>query len=302
MNSDLYSALGLKHNATDDEIRQAYRKLAKQYHPDRNPGSKQAEEKFKKISSAYAILGDPKKRKRYDSGEIDAAGHDKPGAYYQDFGGMGGMRGRGGHDYADFGDIFSEIFGRTRDARGQFQMRGMDFRYTLEVDFLEAVNGVKKRVKLPEGDELDVGVPAGVDTGDVLRLKGKGEPGVGGGQAGDALVELRVRPHPYFERQGDDILLELPLSIDEAVLGAKVEVPTIEGRVTLSVPPGASGGQTLRLRGRGVKNAQTHTTGDQLVKLKVVLPSQIDPQLTAFMEQWRQAHAYDPRARLKETL
>jgi DnaJ-class molecular chaperone len=299
MNSDLYAALGLKHGASDDDIRQAYRKLAKQHHPDRNPGDKSAEEKFKKISSAFAILGNPDKRKRYDAGEIDAAGHDRPGGYYQD---AGGARGRGAHDYADFGDIFSEIFGRSRDARGQFQMRGMDFRYTLEIDFLEAVNGVKKRVKLPEGDELDVGVPAGMDTGGVLRLKGKGEPGVGGGPAGDALIELRVRPHPFFERQGDDISLELPVTIDEAVLGGKVEVPTIEGRVTLSIPKGASGGQTLRLRGKGVKNSQTRMVGDQLVKLKLVLPAKIDAELAAFMEEWRQAHAYDPRAKLKETL
>jgi DnaJ-class molecular chaperone len=299
MNSDLYAALGLKHSASEDEIRQAYRKLAKQYHPDRNPGDKAAEEKFKKVSSAFAILGNPDKRKRYDAGEIDAAGHERPGAYYQD---MGGMRGRGAHDYADFGDIFSEIFGRSRDARGQFQMRGMDFRYTLEIDFLEAVNGVKKRVKLPEGDELDVGVPAGVDTGDVLRLKAKGEPGVGGGAAGDALIELRVRSHAFFERQGDDILLELPVTIDEAVLGGKVEVPTIEGRVTLSIPKGASGGQILRLRGKGVNNSRTRTQGDQLVKLKVVLPSTIDANLAAFMEQWQKVNAYDPRAKLKETL
>ncbi len=296
MTQDLYAILGLKRGASDDDIRQAYRKLAKQYHPDRNPGDKRAEEMFKKISGAFAILGNPEKRKRYDAGEIDASGNERAaGYYYRDYSGPP----RGGSDpFGDYSDLFGDLFGRGTG--GRFSMRGMDFRYTLEIDFLEAAKGLKKRIRLPEGDELDVSVPAGVDTGHILKLRGKGEPGVGGGPPGDALIELRIRPHPVFERQGDDILMELPVTIDEAVLGAKVEVPTIDGRVTLSIPKGASSGQVLRLRGKGIKNAQTKATGDQLVKVKIVMPSMIDPELEAFMARWRESHAYDPRAKLRE--
>ncbi len=301
MERDLYAILGLKRGASDDAIRQAYRKLAKEYHPDRNPNDKQAEEKFKKVSAAFAILGNPDKRKRYDAGEIDATGQERPHAYAgSDFGGFRYST----EGFGDYSDLFSDIFGRPsgRSRSGRFSMRGMDFRYTLDIDFLEAVNGLKKRIKLPEGDELDVTVPAGVNTGDVLRLKGKGEPGVGGGPPGDALIELRIRPHAFFDRNGDDILLELPVTVDEAVLGAKVEVPTIDGRVTLSIPKGASSGQMLRLRGKGVRNAQTRHTGDQLVKVKIVMPPHIDAELAEFMEGWRERHAYDPRARLKLAL
>lgn len=305
MEKDLYAILGLKRGASDDAIRQAYRKLAKEYHPDRNPNNKQAEEKFKKVSAAFAILGNPERRKRYDAGEIDEKGQERSRAYAGgDFGGYRYST-EGYGDYSDlFGDVFGDVFGRAagRTRSGRFSMRGMDFRYTLDIDFLEAVNGMKKRIRLPEGDELDVVVPAGVKTGDVLRLRGKGEPGVGGGPPGDALIELRIRPHAFFERDGDDILLELPVTIDEAVLGAKVEAPTIHGRVTLTIPKGASSGQMLRLRGKGVQNAQTRHTGDQLVKVKIVMPSRIDAELSDFMERWRERHAYDPRARLKETL
>jgi DnaJ-class molecular chaperone len=296
MDKDLYAILGLKRGASEDAIRQAYRKLAKQYHPDRNPGDKAAEEKFKKISAAFNVLGSPDKRKRYDAGEIDEAGQERP-AYSSSYG-YGD-----GNPFGDYADIFGEVFGRGGRpgggmGGGRFQMRGMDFRYTLEVDFIEAVNGMKKRVKLPEGDELDVAVPAGVDTGFTLRLKGKGEPGVGGGPAGDALIELKVRPHPYFEREGDDILLDLPITIYEAALGAKVEAPTITGRVTLTIPKGATSGQTLRLRGKGVVNAQTKGPGDQLVRLKVVMPPKIDEALAEFLREWSEGHAYDPRAKL----
>lgn len=298
MDNDLYRTLGVKRNATHDEIRGAYRKLAKEYHPDRNPGNKEAEEKFKHISAAFDILGDPDKRKRYDSGEIDGGGRDT--------GAGGGYRYRPSENFGDFGDIFGDFFGRTGPAgghgRGGFNMRGMDYRYNLEIEFLEAVNGLKKRVLLPEGETLDINVPSGVVQGQVLRLKGKGGPGAGRGQAGDALIELRIKPHSFFEREGDDIITELPIGIHEAVTGAKVEVPTIDGRVTLTIPRGASSGQLLRLRGKGVKNAQTGNTGDQLVKLSIVMPQRIDRELLEFMENWRELHAYDPRAKLKEMI
>jgi DnaJ-class molecular chaperone len=169
--------------------------------------------------------------------------------------------------------------------------------YRMEVDFLEAVNGASRRVTMPDGNQLDLTIPPGVRDGQVLRLKGKGAPGIGGGPPGDALVEIGVRPHPLFERQGDDIVMELPITIDEAVLGAKVEVPTVTGRVALTVPKGASSGQVLRLKGKGVKRARG--AGDQLVRLKVVMPRTVDPDLEGFMRTWRETHSYDPRADLR---
>jgi DnaJ-class molecular chaperone len=303
MSQDLYQLLNVKRSASPDEIRTAYRKLAKEYHPDRNPGNKAAEEKFKLISAAFNILGDPEKRRKYDSGEIDAGGRETGGFYS----GGGDYRTRSSENFGDFSDIFGDFFGRTGTASsagpgGGFNMRGMDYRYHLEVDFLEAVNGIKKRVLLPEGETLDIGVPSGVVQGQVLRLKGKGGPGVGRGQAGDALIELKIRPHAYFEREGDNILLELPVALYEAVLGAKIEVPTISGRVAVSVPKGASSGQTLRLRAKGVRNAQTGNTGDQLIKLCIVLPDRVDRELFDFMEEWAGKHPYNPRAKLKEPI
>ena len=226
MDQDLYRTLGVSRGASHDEIRGAYRKLAKEFHPDRNPGNTAAEEKFKRVSAAFDILGDPEKRKKYDAGQIDGNGRENAGGFYGD-----GRHGRY-KPGEDFNDIFGDMFGRS--AGGGFNMRGMDYRYHLEIDFLEAVNGIKKRVLLPEGETLDINVPSGVIQGQVLRLKSKGGPGVGRGQAGDALIELKIRTHPYFEREGDDIILDLPITVDEAILGGKVEAPTIDGRVSLT--------------------------------------------------------------------
>jgi DnaJ-class molecular chaperone len=302
MDHDLYRVLGVKRSATQDEIRGIYRKLAKEFHPDRNPGDKASEERFKQISAAFDVLGDPEKRKRYDSGEINSSGQETGR------GPSSGHRYRTSDNFGDFGDIFGDFFGRGSGGSGQgahpgggFNMRGMDYRYNLEVEFLEAVNGVKKRVLLPEGETLDIAVPSGVVQGQTLRLKSKGGPGVGRGQAGDALIELKIKTHPFFERDGDDIILDLPIGIHEAVMGTKVEAPTINGRVSLSIPKGASSGQTLRLRGKGVKNTQTSNVGDQLVRLRIVMPQRIDRELIEFMENWSELHAYDPRVKLKET-
>lgn len=303
MDKNLYSVLGVQRSASHDEIRAAYRRLAKEYHPDRNPGNNAAEENFKRVSAAFDVLGDPDKRRKYDAGEIDASGRDT-GGFYGDPGGRGGTY-RPSDNFGDFGDIFGDFFGRTSAPPGGgrgFNMRGMDYRYHLEIEFLEAANGVKKRVLLPEGETLDINVPSGVVQGQVLRLKGKGGPGVGRGQPGDALIELKIRPHQHFERDGDDIILTLPITIYEAGLGAKVEAPTINGRVAITVPRGASSGQILRLRSKGVKNAQTGNSGDQLVKLSIVLPQRIDPDLQDLMEKWAEDHSYNPRAKLKEMI
>jgi DnaJ-class molecular chaperone len=170
-------------------------------------------------------------------------------------------------------------------------------RYTLEIDFTEAVQGAKKRVTMPEGGVLDLTVPEGVTDGQVLRMRGRGQPGMGEGEPGDALVEVRVRPHRDFKRDGDDITLEIPITIDEAVLGAKVEVPTVSGRVQLTIPKGTSSGQVFRLKGKGVRNLTTGATGDELVTVRIVLPETIDDSLSYFLTEWRQKHRYDPGRR-----
>lgn len=287
---DPYEVLGVARNATDEEIRRAFRKLAKELHPDLNPQDKTASDRFKKVSAAYEILGDPPKRQLFDSGQIDARGEPRRG--YQQSG--GGSHFGGGFG---FGDIFEEMFSSRRNggaARTSFVRRGSDVRYTLEVDFVEAVTGVKKRVTLPEGGVLDLSVPEGVNDGQVLRLKGKGGPGAGGAEAGDALVEIKVRPHPKFRRVDNDIHLDLPVTIDEAVLGGKIEVGTINSRVQLTLPKGTSGGRVFRLKGKGVRNRQTGQTGDQLVTVRIVLPAEIDDELSYFFTVWRQKNRYDP--------
>jgi len=293
--TDPYETLGVAKTASAEEIQKAYRQLAKKLHPDLNPGDKSAEEKFKDVSAAYDLLSDPEKRGRYDRGEIDAQGVEKPQRrYYRDF----ADRGETGpftsdQGYADLNDadILSEIFGR----RGaNMKMRGGDVRYHLAVDFLSAVNGAKPQLALPDGSEITVTIPPGTRDGQVLRLKGKGRPGYNGGEPGDALIEIVVRPHPQFTRKDDDIHLELPISLAEAVLGGKVKAPTPSGAVMLSVPKGANTGTTLRLRGKGVPKANGGH-GDQYVTLKVVLPDKPDSELEEFIERWSKAKAYDPR-------
>jgi len=303
MVEDPYKVLGVPRTASEEEIRRTYRKLAKELHPDLNPSNQaSAEERFKKVSAAYDIVGDPEKRKQYDRGEIDANGeqrrtYQRAHAGGSPFGGRGSA-GRPGEDFG-FGDIFSDLFGSMRGGRSAdtgmpFRVRGQDVRYTLEVDFLEAVNGTTKRVTMPEGGVLDLNVPEGVADGQVLRLRGKGGLASRGGEPGDALVEVRVRPHAQFKRSGDDITLDLPIAIDEAVLGGKVEVPTISGRVQLTIPKGTSSGRVFRLKGKGVRNGTTGTTGDQLVSVYIVLPDKIDDELSYFLSEWRLKHRYNP--------
>src|SRR5262245_44333417 len=308
MAEDLYSVLSVPKTASAEDITKAYRKLAKKLHPDLNPGDKAAEEKFKKVTAAYDILGDAEKRGRYDRGEIDASGQETPQQrYYREYaGGEDGARYRSTAGFEDigafsdmFGDLFGERGGMRRGRRGaRFSMRGSDAQYRLDVDFLDAVNGTKTRITLPDGGTLDVTIPAGVADGQVLRLRRKGNPGIGEDEPGDALIEIHVRPHPVFKREGNDIVVEVPITFDEAVLGGKIEVPTIGGRVFATVPPGSNTGQTFRLKGRGIKTKGS--AGDQLVKLSIILPDRIDDDLKRFAETWREAHRYDPRRKLKE--
>jgi DnaJ-class molecular chaperone len=300
MAEDLYEILGVSRRATDEEIRSAFRKLAKANHPDLNPGNAAAAERFKKINAANDILSDPEKRRQYDAGEIDAKGEPRRPQWGRTAGARRGAEARSGaaHGFDDFSfaDIFSDVFGTGPGRREwrSYPSRGQDLRYSLEIDFLEAVLGAKKRVTLPDGGVLDLSVPEGVMDGQVLRLKGKGAPGGPGGEPGDALVEIKIRPHPEFRREGDDILLELPISIDEAVLGGRVEVPTPTGRVQLTIPKGTSSGRVFRLKGKGVRS-RGGNVGDQLVTVKIVLPPEIDESLSYFFSEWRQKHGYDPR-------
>jgi DnaJ-class molecular chaperone len=295
-----YEVLGVKPDASADEIRKVYRKLAKQFHPDLNPGKPEAEERFKAVSSAYDLLSDPEKRARYDRGEIDESGAERPQrAYYRSY--AEGAAGRkyqpeGEMDLGDLEDLFAAFgSGRGQRRRGGegFKARGADRHYTLTVDFVEAATGGKQRLSLAPEEWLDVTIPAGIDDGQVLRLRGKGGPGFGGGPAGDALIEVHIAPHPLFHRDGDNIRIELPVSLAEVVLGARVPVPTITGPVTMTIPKGSDTGSQLRLRGKGIQ--RKGNPGDQYVTLKVVVGQTSDPELAEFLEKWAPQHPFNPR-------
>jgi DnaJ-class molecular chaperone len=294
---DPYEILGVARTASPEDIRKAYRRLAKTLHPDLNPGNKDAEERFKELSGANDLLSDPDKRQRFDSGEIDASGAEKPRQrFYKDY----AAEAPAGHpyenhsgfaDFAETDDIFAELL--RRQAQAARRAPGEDLHYRLAVDFLDAVNGATKRLTLPDGGTLDVTIPSGIEEGQTLRLRGKGAPSRGEGEAGDALVEITVNPHRFFVRHGDDIHLELPVTVSEAVLGARVRAPTPTGPVTLTVPKGSNTGTILRLKGKGVPRRGGH--GDELVKLKVMLPTEPNPELEAFLSSWTPGTSYDPR-------
>jgi DnaJ-class molecular chaperone len=295
-----YELLGVKPDASPDEIRKAYRKLAKQLHPDLNPGKPEAEARFKSVTAAYDLLSDADKRARYDRGEIDETGAERPQYSYRPHaeGAHGWKYSSQEMDPADLEDLFamfgSGMRGGARRGRGQgFQVPGGDRLYTLTVDFAEAAAGVKKRLSLAPDNALDVTIPPGIDDGQVLRLRGKGDPGVGGGPPGDALIEVHIAPHPHFRRDGDNILLDLPVSLSEAVLGGRVTVPTVTGPVTMTIPKGSVAGAQMRLRGKGIQ--RRNAAGDQIVTLKVVIGAPGDAELAAFLEGWAQKHQTDPR-------
>jgi len=311
---DPYQELGVSRGASADEVRKAFRKLAKQNHPDTNPDNKAAEERFKRVSAAFDILGDVDKRKKFDAGEIDADGRETmrgfgggPGAggpWGRAPGGGGGPQGgfrAEGFENIDLSDLFGDILGRgggrgPGGARGGggFQPRGADVRARLDIDLEEAILGAKKRIAFSDGRTLDVTIPKGAVDGRVLRLKGEGQPGRAG--PGDALIELAVKPHPVFRREGEDLVMDLAVSVPDAVLGGKVEAPTPEGPVTLTVPKGSNSGSRLRSKGRGLTTA-AGKRGDLFARLVVTLPEAADPDLIAFAEGWRKARPYAPKRR-----
>jgi DnaJ-class molecular chaperone len=305
---DLYATLGVARDASAEDIRKAYRGLAKQHHPDLNPGNKTAEERFKAVASAYDILSDADKRARYDRGEIDASGAEvqpeRP--FYRGYaeGAQGGryrQSGGPGPEMSedDLGDLFEDLFANAREAHGNSPRRGRDHGYTITIDFLDAVTGATKRLALPDGKGLDVRIPPGIEDGQTLRLKGQGSPGRNGGPAGDALIEIHINPHRYFRREGRDVHVELPVSVSEAVLGGKIAVPTPTGPVTMTVPKRSDTGTVLRLRGRGVAGHAGQPAGDEFVTLKVVV-SDADEALETFLRGWSAGHSFDPRRSMME--
>ncbi|MGH7045927.1 MAG: DnaJ C-terminal domain-containing protein [Stellaceae bacterium] len=301
-----YQVLGVKPAAGADEIRKAYRKLAKQLHPDLNPGKPEAEARFKSVSAAYDLLSDADKRARYDRGEIDESGAERPRYSYRPH--AEGAEGwkyqpQGEMDLGDLEDLFAAFGSAGRGPGGQrgpgargganFRARGGDRSFAMTIDFAEAANGARKRLSLAPEEWLDVTIPPGLTDGQVLRLKGKGGPGFGGGEPGDALIEVHVAPHPLFRRDGDDIRIELPVSLAEAVLGARVTVPTVTGPVTMTIPKGSDTGTVLRLRGKGIQRRRN--PGDQYVTLQVAIGPGNDAELAEFVEKWAARHPFDPR-------
>ena len=315
MAADPYSILGVARGASEKDIKSAYRKLAKELHPDRNKDNPKAAEKFSDITRAYDLLSDKDKRARFDRGEIDIDGNPAmpfgmggagQGGFGGGFrGGQGGFRaqdfegfgGGGGAEGIDLGDIFDGLFGGGRGggtgggfggqgARRGAPPKGANVQYRLQVSFTDAATRATQRITLSDGKTIDLKLPAGVDNGTQMRLSGKGEAGPGG--AGDAIVTIEVGGHPFFRRDGDNIRIDLPVSLDEAVHGAKVRVPTVEGPVVLTIAPGSSSGKTLRLKDKGFAR-KSGGRGDQLVTLEVRLPSD-DADLAQRLEGWK-----DPR-------
>ena len=311
--ADPYSILGVSRSASEKEIKSAYRKLAKELHPDRNKDNPKAAERFSEVTGAYDLLSDKDKRAQFDRGEIDGEGN--PTAPFGFGGGGGGFGGQGhpgagGFDFrsggggGDFSDIFEGLFGGGGERQGGggfgggFGRRhapppqGANVAYRLAVDFVDAATRATQRITLQDGKTIDVKLPAGVEDGTQMRLKGKGEAGPGG--AGDAILTIEVRRHSFFTRDGDDVRLDLPISLIEAVKGGKVKVPTVDGPVMLSIPAGSTSGKTLRLKGKGF-TTKADGRGDQFVTLMIDIPAD-DAALQAFAADWQDER--NPRAAL----
>jgi DnaJ-class molecular chaperone len=310
---DPYDVLGVSRKASEAEIKKAFRTLAKKHHPDTHANDPKAVKKFQEISAAYEVVGDKEKRAQYDRGEIDEAGQPKgfnPGAHgYEGFRARPGGKGPGGFDFHWTGagpgggggsaeDIFADIlgsFGGGKSRKPQPQ-KGADLQFTTSISLQEAAQGSTRRVMLGER-QLEVRIPSGVKDGQQIRLRGQGNPGERGGPPGDALITVSIAAHPYLVRDGLDLRMDLPITLKEAVLGAKVNAPTLTGEVALTVPPHSNTGKVLRLKGKGLPGAAGEPSGDLYIKLVVALPDSPDPKLDAFVKGWDAA--YDPRAKLK---
>ncbi len=297
MAEDPYKVLGLKKDATEKQIKAAFHKVAKTSHPDLNPGDKKAEERFKAAANAHDILSDPGKRARFDRGEIDGGGQEAPprGYYRQHAEAPAGNRYNANFSEDELSDLLSGMFRNGERPGSARHSKGRDSRYSLPVSFVQAARGGPQRLMLPEGGEIDVQIPPGTATGTVLRLRGKGGPGT---PPGDALIEVEVGPHPFFTRDGQDIHLDLPVSVPEAVLGGRVTVPTITGSVTMSIPEGSDTGTKLRLRGKGIPGHGGRAAGDAFATLRVI----IGPVDQALRDAMRDRPPFDPRREMLSTL
>ena len=301
---DLYALLGVERDADEDTIRKAYRKLARRYHPDVNPGDAPAEERFKAVSEAYAVLSDPQRRAAYDEfGEISLeAGFDADEArsareafgarFGGGFAGSAGFPGEEAYHYGGLEDLLGDLFSRRGWSEGPRARRGPDLEAELELDFMDAVNGGERRITLmrPRADgsaapeTVTVRIPAGVSDGGSIRLRGKGGEGLGGGPAGDLNARIRIRPHPVFRREGRDVYFDLPVSVREATLGAQIKVPTLGGHVTLNVPAGTDSGARLRLRGKGVSDPGGGPPGDLYAVVQIRVPKDLPPDAVEAVE------------------
>ena len=319
---DPYEVLGVSKGASEAEVKSAFRRLAKKLHPDANKSDPKAATRFAELNAAYEIVGDDAKRKAFDRGEIDAEGKPRFQGGFEGFGarpGAGGahphfetftwgsdgfqqQRGGGG---GGFEDILRGMFGGRAGARGAGGFRqqfepddfaqpagGRDMQAALTISLEDVASGAKKRVHLPTGKEVELKIPEGITNGQQIRLKGQGWPGPAG--AGDALITVTIAPHPLFTMDGDDLRLDLPVTLYEAVLGAKVRVPTLEGPVELAIPAGTSSGRTFRLKGKGL-GRKKDGRGDLMATVRIVLPEGSDGDLTELMRKWREAKPYDPR-------
>ena len=362
---DYYEVLGIKKNALASEIKKAYKKLARKFHPDVNPGDKAAENKFKEISEAYAVLNDAEKRKKYD-----ALGHQAFGAGFDPFSYSGGRGNRGGFgsSFGGFSDIFSEIFGESAGGRSQRRgpAKGRDIQYPMEISFEDSIKGLQTELRIskqslcptcngsgakpgsvsstcpkcngsgkvsvggsffnmaepcrqcngtgsynpslcpncsgkktvPTTEKISVKIPAGVDNGSKVRLSGKGEPGINGGPNGDLYIITRIRPHKFFERKGDNIYCQVPITVTEAALGAKITVPTIEGKASMKVPPGTQSGQKFRLSGKGVPSLKSGIRGDQFIEVKIVMPKDLSEESKDILKKFSILTDFNPRQNL----
>jgi len=316
---DYYDILGVKKGVKEDELKKVYRTLAKKYHPDKNKGNKDAENRFKEISEAYAVLSDKEKREQYDrlGSEAFGPGGANPfaGFDFSEFMSSGGAGGRGRRAGSgagrsrtvDFSDIFGDLFGGGgggRGARVEYeprQMRGSDIEAETTIEFRDAVLGTTIELHFSDGRPVKVRIPEGVSDGQRLLIRGKGEPGPGGGPPGDLHLIVHVRAHPFFERRGDNIYIDLPVTVGEAIKGAEIEVPTIHGSVRARIPPKTQGGQTFRLTGKGVKRKGAKP-GDEYYKVQIQVPRDIPPEGTSVVDQMESYYPESPRANLKTSL
>ncbi|WP_417232575.1 DnaJ C-terminal domain-containing protein [Brevundimonas sp.] len=298
MAGDPYKELGVSRGASADEIKKAFRKLAKELHPDKNPGNTAADERFKRITAAFDLLGDAEKRAKFDRGEIDADGREqfRGGGGRSGPGGFGGGSpggGGAGFENIDLDELFGMFGGRPGGRPGgrTGPVRGQDIRATLEISLEDSIAGATRRIQFSDGRTLDVTIPKAAADGQVIRLRGQGAPGRGGA-AGDALIELKIAPHPLYTRDGGDLTMDLPVSVPDAVLGGKIPVRTPEGTVSMTIPKGSNSGQVLRLKGRGAFAAGKR--GDLLARLIVTLPETPDDPLVKFATEWRSKRPYRP--------